>query len=127
MAETPEVTSGKELGAKLRQVRGLKEKSLSAVAGRADISTAYLQKLETGTVRHPSPRILLQLSEALDMDYGELMRLAGYLIPNEPSRKGRQRRNELTHAMSSEALTEEEADELARYLDWYRSQRKASG
>jgi hypothetical protein len=61
------------------------------------------------------------------MDYAELMRLAGYLIPNEPSRKGRQRRNELTHAMSSEALTEDEADELARYLDWYRSQRKASG
>jgi len=100
-------------------VRDRKELPLSAVAAAADISTAYLQKLEAGSVKQPSPNILYQLAEALEIDYAELMRLAGYIVPNQPEDSGR-RRNELTHALSSEELTEQEAEELAKYLEWYR-------
>ena len=46
------------------------------------------------------------------------MRLAGYVAP--ASATAQKRRNELTYALSSEPLTDEEAQELARYLDWYR-------
>ena len=112
-------TSPATLGARLRQVRERKELSISVVAKKAEISTAYLQKLEVGDVQHPSPRVLHSLAGVLSVDYAELMRLAGYVVPNQAT--GRRRRNELTHALSSETLTEEEAEVLAEYLNWYRS------
>lgn len=112
--------AGNDLGRKLRRARDRKDISLSAAAAVADISTAYLQKLEAGGVKQPSPNILHQLAQALDLDYAELMRLAGYIVPNRADDTGR-RRNELTYALSSEELTEEEAEELAKYLDWYRT------
>jgi HTH-type transcriptional regulator, competence development regulator len=120
----PEATSSaKKLGSKLRQERELKQRSLSAVAKAADISTAYLQKLEVGDVRQPSPHVLHALSAVLEIDYAELMRLAGYVIPFSGADRPR-RRNELTHALSSEELTEEEAETLAEYLNWYRSRQR---
>lgn len=111
------------LGSRLRQARELRHQSLSAVAKEADISTAYLQKLEVDDVRAPSPNVLYKLSQALELAYAELMRLAGYIVPNEAA-SGKRRRNELTHAMSSEELTEDEADELVEYLIWYRSRKQ---
>ena len=111
------------LGSRLRRARELRQQSLSAIAKAAKISTAYLQKLEVGDVRQPSPNMLHALSEALDIDYAELMRLAGYIVPNNGHVSTR-RRNELTHALSSEELTEEEANELAEYLMWYRTRRQ---
>jgi transcriptional regulator with XRE-family HTH domain len=93
--------------------------SISVVAKKAGISTAYLQKLEVGDVQRPSPRVLHSLAGVLQIDYAELMRLADYVVPNQEN--GRRRRNELTHALSSEKLTEEEAEMLAEYLNWYRT------
>jgi len=127
MADATEKMTGQELGIRLRKVRDRREQSLSTVAKLADISTAYLQKLESGSVRQPSPRILLQLSKALETEYAELMRLAGYLIPSDHDQLNLRPRNELTHARSSESLTEDEANELVNYLDWYRSRQRASG
>jgi transcriptional regulator with XRE-family HTH domain len=121
MAGHPETTTVRRLGGRLRQVRDLKQQPLTAVAAAADISPAYLQKLEAGGVKQPSPNVLLQLAKALGMDYGELMRLAGYVVPNDALEAGKRRRNELTHALSSEELTEDEANELAKYLEWYRT------
>jgi transcriptional regulator with XRE-family HTH domain len=115
-----ETAERQDLGARLRQVRELRQKSLSTVAKAAGISSAYLQKLEVGNIKQPSPKVLHALSTALDIDYAEVMRLAGYVVPNDAGAR-RRRRNELTHALSSEVLTEEEARELAEYLSWYRS------
>lgn len=123
MGEPEAISSPKKLGSKLRQERELKERSLSAVAKAADISTAYLQKLEVGDVRQPSPHVLHALSAVLEIDYAELMRLAGYIVPSSGAGRPR-RRNELTHALSSEELTEEEAEALAEYLNWYRSRQR---
>lgn len=106
----------------LRQKRELRHKSLGSVAAASGISTAYVQKLETGAVKQPSPNVLYQLAESLDIDYAELMRLAGYVVPGG-SEDGERRRNELTYALSSEELSEDEAKELSRYLEWYRHNR----
>lgn len=124
--QTGTTTSEPTLGSRLRQVRSRREQSLSHVAKAAEISTAYLQKLEVGDVRNPSPKVLHSLSEVLDIGYSELMRLAGYIVPNDLASGRRRRRNELTHAMSSEELTEDEAGVLAEYLAWYRSRRPKS-
>lgn len=123
MGEPGASSDPRDLGRQLRQTRELRQQSLSAVAKAADISTAYLQKLEVGDVGQPSPHVLYALSEVLDIDYAELMRLAGYVVPSTRSTRQR-RRNELTHALSSEELTEDEAEVLAEYLNWYRSRQR---
>ena len=109
------------LADRLRQRRESRRQSLGAVSTAADISTAYLQKLETAAVKSPSPRVLFGLAQALELGYPELMRLAGYVVPNEDARKVR---NRLTHAASSIDLSEEEGEELAKYLEWYRHQHR---
>jgi cytoskeletal protein RodZ len=115
-------TTTQSLGGRLRQARELRRLSISAVAKEAEISTAYLQKLEVDDVRKPSPNVLYSLSEVLGIDYAELMRLAGYMVPNHG--QSRRRRNELTHAFSSEELNEDEAEILAEYLLWYRTRQQ---
>jgi transcriptional regulator with XRE-family HTH domain len=69
------------LGAELSNVRSLSGKSLKTVAAEAEISPAYLQKLEGDEVKTPSPNILFKLSEALEVPYATLMDLAGYVVP----------------------------------------------
>lgn len=109
-----------QLGPRLRRARG--ERTLKAVAEPAGISAAYLQKLERGDVKEPSPRVLHGLSEVLDVPYAELMELAGYAVPNGDSGRARPG-NVLSYALSSERLTDEEAEHLLQYLDWYRHRR----
>ena len=113
-----------DLGVQLREIRVLRGMSLSAAARAAAISTAYLQKLEAGGVKQPSPKVLHQLAEALDLDYAAIMRLAGYVVPGATQGSSRRSRNRLIHSLGSEELTEEEARELARYLDWYRHRQR---
>ena len=115
------VTSGSvdlDLGVTLRQLREFAGKSLKAVAEPSRISTAYLQKLERGEVLSPSPNILYRLAETLGADYLELMRRAGYVVPGE-SASG----NTLAHALSSDNLTDEEAEALTTYLQVMRERR----
>ena len=106
----------------LRQKRELRGKTLGSVAAETGFSTAYVQKLESAAVRQPSPNVLFELGRTLGIDYAELMRLAGYVVPDD-CESGERKRNELTYALSSEELTEDEAKELARYLEWYRHSR----
>jgi HTH-type transcriptional regulator, competence development regulator len=112
MADSPRA----ELGRTLRSVRELADKSLKAVAEPAGISPAYLMKLERGEVTSPSPHILHRLARELGVEYLELMRLAGYVVP-EP---GGHRSGVLTQALSSQDLTEEEARAVAAFLKVFR-------
>jgi len=120
-----------ELGRQLREVRELKGLSLKRVADPAEISAAYLQKLERGDVRDPSPHILYRLSGVLEVPYVELMRLANYVVPREPREDEASEPhgvNLLAHALNSkefERLSAEELEELARYLRWYRHDRES--
>lgn len=111
------------LGEQLHEVRGIREMSLKAVADEADISTAYLQKLERDEVKTPSPHILYRLAEVLRVPYTQLMALAGYVVPTADAADGREAPNVLAHALSSQDLSDDEQRELARYLAWYRHQR----
>src|ERR1700676_3473308 len=108
------------LGEHLRAIRRVRGLSLKAVAEPADISTAYLQKLEGGDVRQPSPHILHRLGEALDVPYGTLMELAGYIVPeNEGVLAG----TTFDHALSSADLSEEERKAVAAFIAHLREQR----
>ncbi len=67
------------LGEKLKEERKAKKLSLTAVAKPAKISATYLQKLEKGIVKNPSPHVLERLSTELKISYLKLMELAGYV------------------------------------------------
>jgi transcriptional regulator with XRE-family HTH domain len=111
------MTDAKKLGETLRAIRELAGKSLKAVADPAEISPAYLLKLEKGQVTSPSPHVLHRLADQLGVDYLDLMRLAGYVVP-ETTGVGL-----ISQALSSQGLTEEEERAVAAYLKIYRSQR----
>jgi transcriptional regulator with XRE-family HTH domain len=110
----------KELGTTLKAVRDMLGKSLKAIAEPAGISPAYLLKLEKGEVAAPSPHVLHRLAETLGVEYVELMRLAGYVVP-EPEGS---RANALLQALSSKGLTEDETRAVAAFLEIYRSGKK---
>lgn len=114
-----------ELAKTLHGTRTLKALSLRAVADPAGISPTYLQKLERGEVQDPSPNILYRLSEELGLDYGELMQMAGYVVPVGAQHRGGARRgtSALSHALSSEPLTGEEETALTEYLGFLRSKK----
>jgi transcriptional regulator with XRE-family HTH domain len=110
------------LGVVLRRAREVRELSTIEAARAADISPAYLSKLENDAVKKPSPHVLHQLGEALAVPYAELMRLSGYRVPGETKE---------TPAVTVAAalfadLTDDERDELLEYLAWYRTRRRSS-
>src|SRR5690348_13841325 len=95
------------LGDVLKSKRDLKGWSAVKAAEKADISAAYLSKLESGSVKNPSPHILHQLAGALEIPYIQLMRLAGYIVPSEgPQVPG------VIAALMSEGVDEDEAADL---------------
>ena len=59
-----------------RTERGLTQTELGE---KCQVSGAEISRLESGKRRAPSPRMLKKISEALVIDYSELMRLAGYI------------------------------------------------
>jgi transcriptional regulator with XRE-family HTH domain len=110
---------GTKLGDELRAVRGLRELSLKAVASKAGISVAYLQKLEGGDVQSPSPKYLMGLADALDVPYASLMAAAGYLLPSEEAIAG----SAVDHAFTTELLDEGERAAVAAFIKTMREMR----
>ena len=101
----------------MRSALGL---SLKAVADPAEISTTYLQKLEGGEVKSPSPNVLHRLAETLNVPYPELMRLAGYVVPDG----GSENASPFEHALASSDLTADERRAVAAFIAHLRQQRE---
>lgn len=108
------------IGSVLKQAREVRGLSAVDAARAAGISAAYLSKLESESVKRPSPNVLHQLSEALAVPYAELMRSSGYPVPAS-SDSGR---SAVTAALFAD-LTDDERDELLEYLAWYRARRRS--
>ena len=109
------------IGAILRRARAVRQLSAVDAARAADISPAYLNKLENDAVKRPSPHVLNQLGRVLGIPYAELMRLCGYPIPGEPDANPAS----AVGASLFADLTDDEREELLEYLAWYRARRKA--
>jgi len=111
---------GNQLGDRLREVRQIRGASLKSVAEPAEISIAYLQKLEGGDVQQPSPHVLHRLGAVLEIPYATLMELAGYVVPDK---EGVLAGNTFDHALSSSDLTDDERKAVAAYIALLRQQR----
>jgi HTH-type transcriptional regulator, competence development regulator len=97
------------LGDELRRSRASKGLSLEAVAGPAQISAAYLHKLERGVVENPSPRVLARIAASLGVSYLRLMDLAGYLDETQLAAvRLRSATSPKPHPLADQQLTPEE-------------------
>ena len=113
----------KELGEELRAVRKLKRLSRDAVARPAKISAAYLQKIEEGAVKNPSPRVLHRVAEVLTISYSNLMELAGYHMPGAEEGAQSTKISPLRQALQYEDLTDEELRAVAAFVTYLKEQR----
>jgi HTH-type transcriptional regulator, competence development regulator len=116
-----------ELGEQLKTVRLVKGLSLREVARPAEISVAYLQKLESGEVGQPSPNILFRLGNVLGVPYETMMVLAGYEVTASAGSEAvlgkRAGAKSFGRAIDSTDLTVEERKAVAAFIAHLRKQR----
>lgn len=108
------------LGTELRRLREMRGASLRDVAEAADISPAYLLKIERGGVQAPSPHVLRRIAEYFEVSYLSIMQQAGYEVSD--SRSAPQRPGILASALAAESLTEDEQKAVAAFLSALRAQ-----
>ena len=121
------------LGQYLWDLRQAAKMSLREVEEAAEVSNAYVSQLETGKITKPSPDILHRLAEAyaarlprkspVSSSFERMMELAGHIMP-EKKQGGRAGR---LPTFAVEELTDEEEDELLRYLAFIRMRKGSSG
>jgi HTH-type transcriptional regulator, competence development regulator len=110
------------IGGVLKRAREVRQLSAGDAARAAGISPAYLNRLENDAVKKPSPHVLHQLSEVLNVPYTDLLHLSGYPLPQEPSHNVART---IGAALFAD-LTDDEREELLEYLAWYRARRRSS-
>ena len=113
-----------ELGTELAMARQGKGASLDAVAEAAKISGAYLHKLEHGTVKSPSPRVLARIAVALDVDYLRLMELAGYLDEGQLAEAHLHQSSPKPHPLAGQKLTPDEWKAVGAFIKELVAKRK---
>jgi len=107
-----------KLGNQLKSLRKTKELSLRDVSEMSKISATYLQKLESGMVNNPSPRVLQRLGDALDVSYMLLMLLVGYIPKDSDTNK-----NQIS-GFDEDDLTEEEQKAVSAFIRYLKEQRE---
>lgn len=74
------------LGTMLAEARKQRDWSLREVERRTGIHNAHLSQIETGGIVRPDPNILWELARVYNLDFDELMVLAGHVrSDNRPS------------------------------------------
>jgi transcriptional regulator with XRE-family HTH domain len=106
------------LGEHLAAIRTSRKLSLRRVEEltKKQVSNPYLNQIEKGKVRQPSPNTLYILAGVYNASYEKMMELAGYVnaTPTADARHGK------LATLSELNLTEGEELELARYLQFIR-------
>ena len=87
-----------------------------------EVSNAYLSQLETGKILQPNPSVLNTLADIYQIDYVQLMQLAGYL-PATETRESTQRHGRVP-TFAEHNLTQEEEGELMDYLKFLRMKKR---
>lgn len=83
--DEPSAPSLITLGSFLRQAREQAGHSLRGLAQVANVAVTTIQRLENDEVQHPSPIVLQQLADALQLDVARLLSLLGVrVVPTEP-------------------------------------------
>jgi transcriptional regulator with XRE-family HTH domain len=73
------------VGARLREIRKARDKSLTVIAGLAGISESYLSLLETGKRALDRRSLIVALANALEVSPSELLDLGASPLPADPA------------------------------------------
>lgn len=109
------------LGDKLKQLRVIKGFTLRIVEERTGISNSYLNQIENGNVKNPSPHILHKLATFYNVPYAILLELAGYAVPG--SKKKKRKTAGVAYSLMQD-LTPEEEDEVLTFMRFVKQKRK---
>jgi transcriptional regulator with XRE-family HTH domain len=116
-----------ELGNELKKAREGKSLSLASVAEPANISAAYLHKLERGVINSPSPRVLARLAVVLEVSYLRLMEMAGYLDEEQLARVRLREPSPQPHPLADQQLAPEEWRAVGAFIKMLIAQRETVG
>lgn len=127
-----EVQGRGPLGEYLWNLRQACQLSLREVEEDSGVSNGYLSQIESGKNRKPMPQILYALSETykkflppkapVGCSYEKMMELAGHIKRSAEIANGRRRVALPTFA--GEELTDEEEQELLKYLAFIRMRKR---
>jgi HTH-type transcriptional regulator, competence development regulator len=104
----------KTLGEVLKEARVARGLSLRAVERETGIQNAHLSQLENGTINKPEMALLWELAALYDLDYTNLLVLAGYGDGEESSGRQRRRMSVAMRAMGD--LSPKQQDQALRYM-----------
>lgn len=109
----------------VKSKREEREMSVRRLAEKAEISHTEIKRIEDGTRKQPSPKILKAIAAAMNVPYNDIMVAAGYL--NEavsedlPTMMTASQSN--TSALDVAELTENELEDVKRYIAFIKSKR----
>src|SRR5918999_2778138 len=109
----PDSGSRRTLSQVLSDARVASGLSLRDVERRIGVRSGHLSQLETGTIVKPEMALLWELGLLYDVDFGDLVRLAGHTGP-ETRGEGRQRMTVALRALGE--LTPEEQAEALQFM-----------
>lgn len=109
----------KTLGEKLKDARELLPLTLRQVEEATGISNAYLSQLENSKIKKPSASVLYKLATLYNVPLDGLLGSAGIIERHSPE----QSRLLQNIALSAGQLSDEEQEELLKYLKYLRSKK----
>lgn len=109
---------GYTLGQVLKNQREIKGLSLRQVQLLTKVSNAYLSQLENDKIKNPSVNILYKLSDFYNLEFNILLEVSGIA----KKKKDSEEKSISSFALSSANLSEDEENELLKYLKFLRSQ-----
>ena len=111
------------LSERLKQLRKIRQMTLRDVEDKTGISNGYLNQLEQGKIKEPSPHILQKLAGVYGIRYEALLQLAGYLSLTSDKKVHDKRAAGVAFSLTQD-LTSEEEEELLKYLEFMRDKNR---
>jgi HTH-type transcriptional regulator, competence development regulator len=105
--------------AELRQAKALTFRDLEE---KTDISNGYLNLLEHGRVKRPSPEVLFKLANFYGIPFASLMVMAGY--PSEESGRVVVNRNSEVATALLKDLTKDELTQVRNFIGYLKAERR---
>lgn len=115
----------KTLGETLAAARGQRGWSLRAVEKKTGIHNAHLSQIEKGTIERPDPNMLWTLATIYELNFQDLMRLAGHVGQRQANDTRRSVMGAALYALDD--LSAEEQREVLDFMTKLRRNRSGDG
>lgn len=110
------------LGEFIKEKRNLKNWSQRDLAAKSGVSNAEISRIESGKRKEPSSSVLKDIASALDVPVEDLLQQAGVI--SDSSTATTQSSFESSAYVSVDDLSEDEIEDVMKYIAFLKSQRK---